>query len=48
MSEGPLVSVLIPTWNGAELVGAAIESVLAQTYRPVEAIVVSPTFSIVV
>jgi glycosyltransferase involved in cell wall biosynthesis len=36
----PLVSVLIATWNGADFVGEALESVLGQTYRPLEAIVV--------
>lgn len=43
-ADGPgepgLVSVIIPTFNRAYLVGSAIESVLAQTYRPVEMIVV--------
>ena len=42
--EGPgepgLVSVLIPTYNRAYIVEEAIESVLAQTYRPIEIIVV--------
>jgi glycosyltransferase involved in cell wall biosynthesis len=36
----PLVSVLIPCFNAAPYVGAAIESVLAQTYAPIEVIVV--------
>ncbi|WP_295632377.1 glycosyltransferase family A protein [Novosphingobium sp.] len=36
----PLVSVLIPCFNAAPYVGAAIESVLAQTYTPIEVIVV--------
>ena len=39
-SGGALVSVIIPTYNRARLVGAAVESVLAQTYRPLEVIVV--------
>jgi glycosyltransferase involved in cell wall biosynthesis len=42
--EGPgepgLVSVLIPTYNRGYIVGQAIESVLAQTYRPIEIVVV--------
>jgi hypothetical protein len=36
----PLVSVIIPTYNRAELVGEAIDSVLAQTHRDLEVIVV--------
>ena len=36
----PLVSVIIPAYNGQEYIGAAIESVLAQTYRPIEILVV--------
>ncbi len=36
----PLVSVIIPTHNRAELVGQAVQSVLNQTYRKMEIIVV--------
>ena len=36
----PLVSVLIPCFNAERFVGAALESVLAQTYSPIEVIVV--------
>jgi glycosyltransferase involved in cell wall biosynthesis len=36
----PLVSVVIPAFNAERYVGEAIESVLAQTYAPVETIVV--------
>jgi len=36
----PLVSVIIPVYNGERFLAEAIESVLAQTYRPVEVIVV--------
>jgi glycosyltransferase involved in cell wall biosynthesis len=36
----PLVSVIIPNYNHAQYVGAAIRSVLAQTYRNYEIIVV--------
>lgn len=38
--DRPLVSVLIPCFNAARYVGAALESVLAQTYAPIEVIVV--------
>ena len=36
----PLVSVIIPVYNGASYLRAALESVFAQTYRPFEVIVV--------
>ena len=39
-AEPGLVSVLIPTYNRDYILGAAIESVLAQTYRPIEIVVV--------
>lgn len=38
--KGPLVSVIMPVWNRAELVAGAIESVLTQSYRNWELIVV--------
>lgn len=40
MSVRPLVSVMIGAYNAAAYLGDAIESVLAQTYQPVELIVV--------
>src|SRR5262249_15742293 len=40
MDHQPLVSVIIPVYNGERYLGEAIESVLAQTYRNVEVIVV--------
>jgi glycosyltransferase involved in cell wall biosynthesis len=36
-----LVSVIIPVYNGAQFLGEAISSVLAQTYRPFEVIVIN-------
>jgi glycosyltransferase involved in cell wall biosynthesis len=36
----PLVSVVIPTYNRAHTVGRAVESVLLQSHRPLEVIVV--------
>lgn len=38
---GPTVSVLLPTRNGAKRVTAAIESVLGQSYRDLEVVVVN-------
>jgi glycosyltransferase involved in cell wall biosynthesis len=38
--ERGLVSIVIPTYNRARIIGGAIESVLAQTYENVEVVVV--------
>jgi len=40
MAEQRLVSVVIPAFNAERFLGEAIESVLAQTYAPLETIVV--------
>jgi len=40
MSDQPLVSICIPTYNRAEMVSKAIESALGQTYQNIEVIVV--------
>lgn len=39
MKRNPLVSILIPTFNRADYLGAAIDSALAQTYKNIEIIV---------
>ena len=39
MSERPLVSAIIPTYNNAPLVVEAVESALAQTWTPLEIVV---------
>lgn len=36
----PLVSVVVPTYDRAPLIGRTIDSILAQTYQPVEVVVV--------
>ena len=40
LSQDPLVSVIIPCYNGEAFLKEAIESALAQSYRQVEVIVV--------
>jgi glycosyltransferase involved in cell wall biosynthesis len=40
MSESRLVSVVIPSYNHAEFVGTCIDSILTQTYRNLEVIVI--------
>jgi len=40
MTEGPLVSVIIPVYNYARYLAEAVESVLSQTYKQLEVIVV--------
>lgn len=41
MKESPLVSIVIPVYNGANYLSEAIDSALAQTYENVETIVVN-------
>lgn len=41
MKHQPLVSVIIPAYNNAEYLGDAIESVLQQTYRNFELIIIN-------
>lgn len=40
MPWGPLVSIGIPSYNHGRFLGAAIESALAQTHRPIEIVIV--------
>ena len=40
MKNQDLISVIIPVYNGKRYLAEAIESVLSQTYRPIEVIVV--------
>src|SRR2546423_14989039 len=37
----PLISIIIPCYNGAKYLPAAIEGALAQTYRNIEIVVVN-------
>jgi glycosyltransferase involved in cell wall biosynthesis len=41
MTADPLVTVVVPTYNRARLIGETIESILAQTFSDLELIVVS-------
>ena len=40
MTNNPLVSIIIPTYNRAHLIGETLDSVLAQTYQNWECIIV--------
>jgi glycosyltransferase involved in cell wall biosynthesis len=40
VEESPLVSVVVPTYNRRQMLEKAVDSVLAQTYHPIELIVV--------
>jgi glycosyltransferase involved in cell wall biosynthesis len=40
MSGPPLVSIIVPVHNGGVFVGHAIRSVLAQSYRPIDIVVI--------
>ncbi len=40
MNNNPLVSVIIPTYNRADKLRTAVESVLRQSYTPVQLIVI--------
>jgi glycosyltransferase involved in cell wall biosynthesis len=38
-SHYPLVSICIPTYNGAKYLGEALDSAISQTYRPLEIVI---------
>lgn len=40
MTDAPLISVVIPVFNCEKYLGAAVESILAQNYSPIQIIVV--------
>jgi glycosyltransferase involved in cell wall biosynthesis len=40
MPDAPLLSVVIPVYNGARFLAAALQSVFAQDHRPLDVIVV--------
>ncbi|MCC7163913.1 MAG: glycosyltransferase family 2 protein [Anaerolineae bacterium] len=40
MIASPLVSVIVPVYNGEIFLAAALDSIVAQTYRPLEIIVI--------
>lgn len=45
MKEGPLVSVIMPVYNASKFIGEAIESVLEQTYKNWELIIIDDASS---
>ena len=40
MSENPLVSVIIPVYNGEKYVASCLNNMMAQTYKKMEIIVI--------
>ncbi len=41
MENKPLASIIIPCYNGEKTIGRMLDSIIAQTYRPIELIVVN-------
>jgi GT2 family glycosyltransferase len=39
VADATLASVIVPTWNGAHLLSACLDSLLAQSYEPLEIVV---------
>lgn len=40
MRDHPLISCIVPVYNAARYIGAALDTIFAQTWRPIEVIVV--------
>ena len=40
MTDNPIISVIVPVWNGEKTIAAAVESVLSQTLKELELILV--------
>lgn len=40
MSGGPLVSIIVPSFNQGRFIGETLDSILAQRYRPIEILVI--------
>jgi len=38
-SPHPLVSILVPTWQGQQFLAEALDCIFAQSYRPLEIVV---------
>ncbi|MGO9584038.1 MAG: glycosyltransferase family 2 protein [Acidimicrobiales bacterium] len=43
--DGPLVSVLVPSWNFFNFIGDCLESIVSQSYRPLEIVIVDDATS---
>ncbi len=43
--DGPLVSVLVPSWNFLNFIGDCLESIVSQSYRPLEIVIVDDATS---
>ncbi len=41
MLNKPLVSIIIPCYNGEKIISGMLDSIIAQTYRPIELIIVN-------
>ncbi|MDO9538335.1 MAG: glycosyltransferase, partial [Thermoplasmata archaeon] len=41
LTEEPLVSIIIPVYNGSDFLNSAVESAFSQTYKNIEVVVVN-------